>query len=175
MTRVVGYLALALAGATGAGCTHETHAVVNDQLREQAVLVNPATLKFTTLPNAQACAKTAVLRGDPATGPSVLLQKLSAGCKIPWHWHTPAEEVMVASGAGTLEMEGGTPMHLQPGAYALLPGHHVHRASCTSACTVFVSSDGVFDIHYVDDLGAEIPAEDALRAAPPPAHRRKAH
>ena len=31
-----------------------------------------------------------------------------------------------------------------------------------SACTMFVNSDAVFDIHYVDASGQEIPAEKAL-------------
>jgi quercetin dioxygenase-like cupin family protein len=130
---------------------------------DQAIVISPATLKFTSLPGAPSCLTAAVLRGDPATGPSVMLQRLTAGCRVPWHWHTPDEQVMVVNGTGKFEMKGAKPIGLQPGAYAFLPGHHVHRGSCASACTLFASADGVFDIHYVDEAGNEIPAVEALK------------
>jgi hypothetical protein len=43
-----------------------------------------------------------------------------------------------------------------------MPSKHIHQATCTSACTMFVSSDAMFDIHYVDASGQEIPPEKAL-------------
>jgi hypothetical protein len=70
---------------------------------------------------------------------------------------------MIVSGSAKFEMKGesgGTV--LGPGGYAMLPPKHVHRFTCTTACTGFVTSDGAFDIHYVDASGKEIPAEAAL-------------
>ena len=46
--------------------------------------------------------------------------------------------------------------------YAMMPSKHVHRFTCMSACTGFVTSDAAFDIHYVDAGGKEIPPEAAL-------------
>jgi quercetin dioxygenase-like cupin family protein len=114
--------------------------------------------------------KAAVLKGDPEKGPAVLLAKGTAGCRIPWHWHTAGEQIMVISGTGTTEMKDGKPFRMQTGSYASLPSHHVHQATCASACTMFVASDAAFDIHYVDAAGNEIPPEQALKAGAK--HRR---
>ena len=143
--------------------------------KHDAITMAPGTLKFSTPPGVPSCATVAVLRGDPTKGPSVVMQRTTAGCRIPWHWHTPNEEVMVVKGGGMLEMKDGLPLRLQPGAYAFLPGHHVHRASCVTACTLFVSSDGVFDIHYVDETGKEISADEALTAPPPRRPKKTRH
>lgn len=117
---------------------------------------------FAALPGLPSCMTGAVQSGDPSKGPSVILAKASPGCLIPWHWHTPVEQVMVVSGSIKLEMKNGKTAVLGPGAYAMLPSKHVHQATCSSACTLFVSSDTVFDIHYVDAGGQEIPVEKAL-------------
>jgi hypothetical protein len=52
---------------------------------------------------------------------------------------------------------------LHPGDYLSLPGKGVHQFTCIVACTFFLSSDGVFDIHYVDASGKEIPPDEALK------------
>ena len=63
-------------------------------------------------------------------------------------------------------------MKFAPGAYAYLPAHHAHQATCTRTCVLFSGADAAFDIHYVDDRGQEIPLEKALGATPK-AKRRK--
>jgi len=140
---------------------------------DEPAAVSPGTLKFATVPGLPACTKAAPLKGDPTKGPAVLLAKSAAGCRVPWHWHTAGEQIMVVGGAGTIEMKDGKPLRLQSGAYASLPGHHVHRVTCTSACTLFVTSDAAFDIHYVDEAGTEIPQEQALKASAGGKHRRR--
>jgi quercetin dioxygenase-like cupin family protein len=101
--------------------------------------------------------------GDPSKGASVILLKGPAGCRIPWHWHTPTEQIMVVSGSAKVEMrDSGRTSSLGPGGYAMMPSKHVHQFTCTSACAAFVSSDAAFDIHYVDAKGSEIPPEAAL-------------
>ncbi len=133
----------------------------------EMLAVDPQGLKFGPVPGLPACAKAAPLRGDPATGPAVLLAKLASGCRVPWHWHTAGEELLVVSGKGRLEMKDGKPLELKAGAFASMPGRHIHQATCSSACEFFVVTDGVFDIHYVNDHGAEIPAAEVLKAAAP--------
>ncbi len=129
----------------------------------QMIVVDPETAQFATPAGMPGCATMTVLSGDPENGPSVLLAKMSSGCKIPWHWHTATENVMLSSGSGKLEMKGSKPFPFRPGAYLSLPSHHIHQASCSSDCMMFISSDAAFDIHYVNKKGKEIPAAEALK------------
>jgi hypothetical protein len=129
----------------------------------QMIAMNPQTLKFTPIPTMPSCATAATLRGDPRTGPAWVLLKLASGCRVPSHWHTPNEELLVISGRGTLAMKDGPPLQFVPGAYASLPSHHVHQASCVRTCLLFNSADGAFDIHYVDASGEEISLDKAVR------------
>ena len=126
------------------------------------IAMNPQTLKFMPIPRMPACASAAILRGDPRSGPAWVLLKLASGCRVPSHWHTPNEELVVISGRGTLEMKDGPPLQFVPGAYASLPSHHFHQASCVRTCLLFNSADGSFDIHYVDASGDEISLDKAM-------------
>jgi quercetin dioxygenase-like cupin family protein len=124
-----------------------------------------ATDKFVNLPGLPACTTAVVLNGDPSKGGSLMLVKVVTGCVIPWHWHTPTEVLMFVSGHGKGEMKGSSaPIMLHPGDYLSMPGKGVHQFTCVSACTFFLTSDGAFDIHYVDASGKEIPPDQALKS-----------
>jgi len=82
---------------------------------------------------------------------------------VPWHWHTANEDLLVISGQGSVEMKEGKPLQFVPGAFAALPSHHLHRASCSRTCLLFSIADAAFDIHYVDASGNEISADQAVR------------
>jgi len=125
---------------------------------------NMAGMKFVMVPPAPTCAKVAVASGDPSKGPSVLLLKSATGCVIPWHWHTANENVMIVSGAGSLQMKGGMPVTLTAGGFALAPSQHAHHFKCVRTCTIYLYSDAAFDLHYVDKNGTEIQPADALKA-----------
>ncbi len=149
--------------------------------QDQASIVAPSQQKFMLLPNFPTCVKGAVLHGAPDSAQGVvLLAKGTTGCKIPWHWHTPNEEVGIVSGSAKLQMKGGQPTTMGPGGYAYLPAKHAHEFTCVTACTIFVAADGIFDIHYVDAAGNEIPPEQALQggakagAPKPPAPKGEA-
>ena len=129
----------------------------------QVITLNPETLKFTPIPDMPGCASAAILRGDPRTGPAWVLLKLASGCRVSRHWHTANETLLVISGRGTLAMKDGPPLQFAPGAYASLPSHHAHQASCARACLLFNGADAAFDIHYVDKRGEEISSGKALR------------
>ena len=119
--------------------------------------------KLALMAGLPSCITMAVESGDPSKGPSVIVFKGTAGCSIPWHWHTPAEHVMIVTGSAKVEMKDtGKTAVLGPGGYAMMPSKHVHQFTCTSACSAFVSSDAAFDIHYVDSGGAEISPDAAL-------------
>ena len=147
---------------------------IQAQDKPHATTANVQDMKFVLFPGLPTCAEGAVQTGDPSKGPSVLLTKVATGCVIPWHWHTPAEHLMIVSGTVRLEMKGGTPVTLKSGGFAMLPSHHFHQFTCEQACSLYVYADGAFDIHYVDAQGKELMPADALRAvketpaAPPP-------
>jgi mannose-6-phosphate isomerase-like protein (cupin superfamily) len=129
----------------------------------QIITLNPATLKFTPIPDMPGCASAGILRGDPRRGPAWVFLKLGSGCRVPWHWHTANETLLVISGRGTVAMKDGPPLQFAPGAYASLPSHHVHQTSCSRACLLFNSADAAFDIHYVDASGKEISPDEAMK------------
>ena len=125
--------------------------------------IKPETLKFAPVPDLPACATAGILRGNPRSGPAWVLLKLASGCRVPWHWHTANESLVVISGRGRLAMKDGSPLEFAPGAYASLPSRHVHQASCSRSCLLFNGADAAFDIHYVDAHGEEISADKALK------------
>jgi quercetin dioxygenase-like cupin family protein len=129
-------------------------------------IVNPAaSAKFAPIPNAPECFTIAVEKGDPTQGASVILARFAPHCVAPYHWHTPSETAMVASGTLETQMKGDHAIVARSGDFVYLPSHHVHRATCngTSPCLVFLSSDAAFDIHWVDAEGKEIPFEQAVK------------
>jgi quercetin dioxygenase-like cupin family protein len=120
-------------------------AVVAGQGTDATIVQNSAPDKFQTIPNVPKCLTAAVQQGDPAKGPSVLLIKGTAGCKAPWHWHTPNEQVMMVSGRGQVEMKGQQPVLLRAGGFAAAPSSTrmsslVLAVGANSSCTLTVHS-----------------------------------
>ena len=137
--------------------------LVIGQAEDTGVLRKMAENKFAPLPGLPKCFNLSVESGDPTKGAAMILFKGTSGCKVPWHWHTAAEHVMLVSGSAKVEMkDNNTSAVLGPGGYAMMPSKHVHQFTCASACTAFLYSDGQFDIHYVDASGGEISPEAAL-------------
>jgi quercetin dioxygenase-like cupin family protein len=134
---------------------------------------NIAETKFEPVPGMPTCAPGAVLSGDPTKGPSIIIGKLSAGCSVPWHFHTPNEQLMMISGVAHVEVKDGKPITLRACGFAMMPSRHVHQLRCATTCTLFVHSDAAYDIHNVDAEGQEIPADEALPAAPKSAQDRR--
>ena len=134
---------------------------------EKSIVSLAASAKFSAIPIAPACFTVAVEKGDPGTGPSVILAKFTPGCVAPFHWHTPSETAMLVSGSLELQMRDEKAMVAHHGDFVYLPAHHVHRATClgTAPCFVFLSSDAAFDIHWVDAAGNEISLETAMKNA----------
>ncbi len=133
--------------------------------QDDAKLLGASELKFAPFPNVPTCIKGTVLHGDPNSEQgSTLEAKGTAGCKIPWHWHSGDEQVGVVSGSAKLEMKDAGAKSLTAGGYAFLPAKHPHQFTCVTACTIFVGVSGKFDIHYVDASGAEVPLEQAQKS-----------
>lgn len=125
------------------------------------VVLNKADYKYGPVPNLPSCSSAFPVKGDPTKGPSMLAIKASPGCTIPWHWHSVNEHVMVTTGQTTIQMKDGQPEKVGPGGYFFMTARHQHEFKCVTACTGFVYSEGIFDIHYVDPAGKEIPMSEA--------------
>ncbi|HEY1264246.1 MAG TPA: cupin domain-containing protein [Terriglobales bacterium] len=134
---------------------------------DKPIVATAASAKFGAIPNAPECFTIAVEKGDPGTGPSVILAKFAPGCVAPWHWHTPSETVMMVSGSLEVQMKDDKPFVAHRGDFVYMPGHHVHRATCMGSvpCLVFLTSDAAFDVHWVDAEGQEIPLAKAMENA----------
>lgn len=124
------------------------------------------TSKFGGMPVLPACMTLAVQHGDPSKGPAIIAAKFTAGCKVPLHWHTAAESLVLVSGSGKAEMKDGPSQMVSPGDYVFMPAKHPHQFSCSTACVLYIMPDGAFDIHYIDKDGKEIPPEQAIKSAP---------
>ena len=132
------------------------------QSGDMDIAQNLAADKFQKVPGAPECLTAAVEQGDPSKA-VVFLLKATAGCSVPWHYHTANEQLMLVSGTGRVEMKDAKPVDLHAGGFAYAPAKHVHKFTCVGRpCEFFLSSDAAFDIHYVDESGSEIPPEKAL-------------
>ncbi|HEY7575768.1 MAG TPA: cupin domain-containing protein [Thermoanaerobaculia bacterium] len=148
-----------------ASCVALTGQASAQQAMSQPMGHNTADMKLVTMPGLPTCAQASVMSGDPSKGPSTLYAKVASGCSIPWHWHTPNEQLMIASGTAVVDVKDGSSITLKPGGFAMMPSRHVHQFKCQAgACAFYIVSDGVFDIHYVDAQGAELSPADALKA-----------
>ena len=134
------------------------------QSREEPMIRGAQQNVFHTSPVLPDCYTYAVERGDPATGPSVTLSRLEAGCKVPWHIHSANAQVLFVRGAFQLIMKGQPAQTLSEGAYAYVPAEHQHQESCLDGCTYYVIREGPADVRYVDAAGKEISPEIALAA-----------
>jgi quercetin dioxygenase-like cupin family protein len=155
---------LSVSAITPAFAASQEHA---DSMSHAILLQRPSDAKFMAVPGVPECTTLAPLHGDMSKGPSTLMVRMTAGCMVPYHWHTPSEEMVVLQGAALSQMRGERPVALKVGAYTQLPSPHAHRFRCTSKvdCLFFLVADAAFDIHFVDDAGKEISTEAALAAA----------
>ncbi len=157
----IGLAALVLALVTT--CELVRSAASTTQAADQPTVQHSATAKYNPFPNAPDCVASAVEHRDPASGPSVILAKFMPGCAVPWHFHTPNETILMVSGVGRLQARGDKPYSLRAGDYAWMPSKHVHMFSSEQGCVMFLTSDGAFDIHYVDDKDNELSLEQAMK------------
>jgi quercetin dioxygenase-like cupin family protein len=134
-------LALGLAGAP---------ASAQDAVSEQAVArkADDRSLDWGPCPPFMpaGCAL-AVLHGDPSKPNADLFFRVPAGARLPVHWHTSAERMVLVSGELRVTYEGQEPVVLMPGAYAYGPPRRPHGGDCLSAtpCTLFIAFEEPVD------------------------------
>ncbi|KGM55571.1 cupin [Lysobacter daejeonensis GH1-9] len=94
----------------------------------------------------------AVLHGDPAKDNADLLFRVPAGARIPAHWHTSAERMVLLSGEMEVAYEGQQATTLKPGTYAYGPAKRTHKAHCTGdvPCVLFIAFESPVDAVLVD-------------------------
>ena len=149
-------MVLVLASATG---LIVAQAAAQD---DKGIFTSSSSGKFAALPGAPACMTARVDKGDPSKGAAVIALKFTAGCKVPWHWHTSAENLFMVSGSGKAAMKDGGTAAMHAGSFAYLPAKHVHEFTCVAACMMYDMTETAFDLHYVDADGKEISPEQAL-------------
>src|SRR3989441_2375268 len=107
---------------------------------DKPIVQNAAPGKFQKIPNLPDCITAAVEQGDPTKGASVLIVKGASGCRAPWHFHTPNEQLMMISGVGRVEMKGEQAVSLRTGGVAYAPVKHVDQFTCVGGARLFFFS-----------------------------------
>src|SRR5256712_10706186 len=95
------------------------------QQDDKPIVQNTAPGKLQKIPNLPDCITAAGEQGDPTKAASVLMVKGTSGCKAPWHFHTPNEQLMMASGRGRVEIKAGPAVNLRTGGFAYAPSNQV--------------------------------------------------
>ena len=134
--------------------------------KEQPMLTRFKDVKFEHLPFLPDCLMIYSEHGDPLTGPSHVISRMTPGCVIPWHWHSPNEYMLIVSGAFENQPRGESAFVMYSGDYAYLPSHHQHRGMCRGpeSCIGYLYSDAASDVHWIDEQGQDISVTDALKA-----------
>lgn len=108
-------------------------------------------------PTRPAAAQIAVLRGDPASGPSSMLMKFGKG-EGRLHVHSSDYDLVVLKGEMKHWQTGetaATAKVLGPGSYWFQPGNQAHADSCLSdECLMYVQWSGKRDTRAVESAGA---------------------
>ena len=143
------------------------------QAGDQMSYASVSTTRFAPLAVLPPCMTVSAAHGDPAKGAATILAKATAGCLIPWHWHTANEQLMFVAGTAKVETKGPLPHDMKGGDYIYLPAKQAHQFTCSATCVFYDVIDGAFDIHYIDRDGNEIPAAQLLKKQPKPVPPKK--
>ena len=100
------------------------------------------------IPRANSPVETAVLAGDPATGPHIRLVKLPAGFVVPDHAHTGDYHGVNLTGTWKHTfLETGESRELPPGSFVFQPGGEMHGDACIGPedCIIMLSQSVAAD------------------------------
>jgi quercetin dioxygenase-like cupin family protein len=89
----------------------------------------------------------AVLRGNPSQPNADVFFRVPGGSKLPVHWHTSAERMILVAGELHVTYEGQEKVVLEPGTYAYGPPGLPHGGECVSAapCILFIAFEAPVD------------------------------
>jgi quercetin dioxygenase-like cupin family protein len=148
-------LSLAVVLGLGAGL-----AAVADEAADGHAILTPADLAWKPgPPSLPAGAKMVVLHGDPSKeGLFTMRLQVSAGYKVPPHWHPANEHVTVLDGTVIFGMgdkvDEKTGKTLPAGGFFFMPAKHHHWALAKTDATIQIHGQGPWAIHYLN------PADD---------------
>ncbi len=98
--------------------------------------------------------ETAVVDGDPATGPHTVLLRVRAGTTLPPHWHDSVEITTVVSGTLLLgegdTMDDAHARRLGPGSYFVIPRRAPHWGRAITDAILSRQGTGRADFHPAD-------------------------
>jgi quercetin dioxygenase-like cupin family protein len=89
----------------------------------------------------------AVLHGNPAGPNADIFFRVPPDSKIPRHWHTSAERMILVSGEMHLTYDGQSTQVIEPGTYIYGPAKLPHEGSCASGdpCVLFIAFEQPVD------------------------------
>jgi len=100
----------------------------------------------------------AVIQGDPERDNADALLRLGPGSKIPMHWHTSAERMILLSGEFRVNYQGQAPVVIGAFDYAYGPAKLPHDARCLEQdddCVLFIAFEEPVDA--IDVRGGNLP------------------
>lgn len=93
----------------------------------------------------------AVLHGDPAKKNVDVFFKVPANSKIPNHYHTSVERMVLVAGELDVTYEGEKTKTLKVGSYAFGPAQKPHYAECgDNPCVLFIAFEEPLDAFPVE-------------------------
>ncbi len=99
-----------------------------------------------------------VIQGNPEEHDADMLLRLAPDSKIPKHWHTSAERMVLISGQMRVNYQGQPPVILHPFTYAYGPAKLPHDAVCKGPeeeCILFIAFEEPVDA--IDVRGGNLP------------------
>jgi len=137
------------------------------QVSAQSTMVfkSPSSTQYGSHPALPACAMIAVQDGNPTAGPAVISLKTTGRCRIPWHWHTGNERLIIVHGSPKLEMKDMPAATAHDGDFVLMPAKSTRQFTAEGPVEVYIVTDAPFDIHYVNSAGTEISLEQAIKTS----------
>lgn len=116
--------------------------------KAHAIAHADASIEWVACPDfiPQGC-RIAVLQGDPAKPNADIFFKLPPNTRVPHHWHTSAERMVLVSGELHVTYDGQPTVVLRPGSYAYGPARLGHDAHCADGdpCVLFIGFEEPVD------------------------------
>ena len=94
----------------------------------------------------------AALHGDPAQSNADVFFQVPSKSKLPLHWHSSAERMVLVAGELHVTYEGQEPAILKAGTYAYGPARRPHSGLCASTvpCVLFIAFESPVDAVAVE-------------------------
>ena len=126
---------------------------------EDAFILTAADAEFAGCPPfmPESCGL-AVLQGNPEEHNADVFFKLTPDTKVPLHWHTSAERMVLISGQLRVNYKGQTPVIMNPFTYSYGPPKLPHDTVCNDLeddCILFIAFEEPVDA--IDVRGGNLP------------------